>query len=447
MPWRAAAIALAGLLATALPSGAHQDQAAGLSAPTVVRTFLTVLCRLPEADALAWWTSQPLSEEELHAYLATSPEGQRVRDVRYAYLTTLGRDPADGDCGGLRAWADSPLDTGQIQRALAASPEGERVNEVRAAFRAALGRDPLGADNLNLRRWMATGLAGPELVEAVRQVRPLAGVHYFPWYLRTEQGWGNGNTLVRTQAVGRPAAGFYDSGDPAVIRRHIQQMEDAGFDFVVLNVPTQQPRLRANVDRFFEALTGRRLKAVLMLDDLYDASQAAKRQAIAETLDRYASHPNYLRRDGLPVLYLFATLVDFPTPGAQVHDVYWTRQYDQGKNTFNEHAFLLPQDVPFWAETPPPLVNGVVAVMPGYTDAHLSREAPMEHDRAGGDLYRRQWEHALAARPDTVLVYSWNEHFEETGIEPTDAWGDLYLGLTACYIAHLRAGATTAACP
>jgi hypothetical protein len=84
-------------------------------------------------------------------------------------------------------------------------------------------------------------------------------------------------------------------------------------------------------------------------------------------------------------------------------------------------------------------------VIPGYTDAGLGRAQSMVHERNNGQMYREQWQRALAVHPEVILVYSWNEYFERTAIEPTDAWGDQYLRLTACFIAQAHRG-TRATC-
>jgi hypothetical protein len=333
-----------------------------------------------------------------------------------------------------------------LRALLGASAEGQRAGEVRAAFRDILGRDPLGNDNAALRRWMATDLDGAAIRRRLSTMRPLVGVHYFPWYERTGDGWGNGATYVRAEE-GRPDAGYYDSGDPEVVRRHIRQMEDAGFDFVVVNLPLQQPRLLANTELFFRELSGHPMKAAVMIDGLYKADVESKRQAIEQIVERFTGLPEYFTLGGEPVVYLFASPADFTVPGVRLQNVYWTPHYEQGENTYNPHKFLNPEDLPFWSPTPQPLINGAVPVMPGYTDRHLDRDVSMEYDRKAGDLYREQWQRALQLRPETILVYSWNEHFEETAIEPTDRWGDLYLKLTRCYSALAHQGATGGSCP
>jgi hypothetical protein len=55
-------------------------------------------------------------------------------------------------------------------------------------------------------------------------------------------------------------------------------------------------------------------------------------------------------------------------------------------------------------------------------------------------MYHDQWQRALALRPELIIVYSWNEYFEQTAIEPTVVWGDRYLQWTTCYISHAHAG-------
>ena len=127
-------------------------------------------------------------------------------------------------------------------------------------------------------------------------------------------------------------------------------------------------------------------------------------------------------------------------PGVLLRNVYWSYRYDPGKNPFNGDLRLEPRDWPFWAPTPQPLANGLVPVIPGYTDAALGRQQSMVHERNNGQMYREQWQRALELHPEVVLVYSWNEYFERTAIEPTDAWGDQYLRLTACFIEHAHRG-------
>ncbi len=408
---------------------------------TVGRVFPSVTCRAPDAVAYATWIGAHLTDEQLRLKLDETAEGQRVRMVRQVYLSTVGRDPMRGDCAGLRDWVDSPNDINGVNAGVGASPEALRAAEVRAAFQEALGRDPAGDDNTSLRRWMATPLTGSEIAGRLRAQRPLIGVHYFPWYRPSPQGWGNGATVVRP-SEGRPNTGFYDSSDPAVVDQHIKQMEAAGFDFAIINLPPGQPQVTQNTSLFFERLQGHKLKAAVMLDGLFTYTSADKTRLVQDAVSRFTVSPSYLQVDGLPVIYLHASPVaDLQVPSVTLKNLYWTFTYAQGHNTFNQRGFLYPEEAPFWSTSPQQVINGVVPVIPGYTDKHLGRSFSMDHPRDNGALYKAQWERALALHPDTIMVYSWNEHFEETAIEPTDTWGDQYLRLTACYVALAQQGA------
>jgi hypothetical protein len=412
--------------------------------PVLLEASSEALCRPPrDADTVRWDTSTN-NKFELVAALKGTPEGMRVSAIRDIYLKVLGRNPLEGDCTGVRKWVDRTLALDQIERQIAASAEGQRVSEVRHVFVGALGRDPLGWDNATLRYWVDSGAPPEEIRTRIAAERRIVGVYYFTWYGYSERGWGNGATYIHAGAS-RPSLGWYDSTDRTVIDRHIDQMTTAGFDFVVVNVVADAPASWANARRFFERLEGRPLKAALMLDGLH-GDTAVKKDWVEKAEAEFTRHPNYFWYHQRPLLLLFSARMNFASPGTTLRNVYWTTSYGPGANTFNLGYILYPRDWPFWSASPQPLVNGVVPVIPGYADTHLGRSQPMEHPRNGGAMYHAQWQHALSLRPEIIIVYSWNEHFEQTAIEPTDAWGDRYVKWTACYIAKAHAGAATP-CP
>lgn len=258
---------------------------------------------------------------------------------------------------------------------------------------------------------------------------PLIGVYYFNWYRSKTEGWGNDSHVVGPEAT-MPALGWYASDDPTVIRAHLDQISAVGFDFVVLNVVAENPTIWENIRAVFREAEGRPIRLAIMLDGLYQASPAAKRAWVAHVLREYGDHPNYLRLQGRPLVLLYSARLDFAAPEATLRNVYWAPSYHQA----------LSEDWPFWDPTPQLMINGVVPVMPGYDDRSLGRERSMYYPRDEGQLYRDQWERALALRPRIITVYSWNEHFELTAIEPTERWGDLYLRLTRCFITRAKTG-------
>lgn len=57
-------------------------------------------------------------------------------------------------------------------------------------------------------------------------------------------------------------------------------------------------------------------------------------------------------------------------------------------------------------------------VNPGWSRSHNGLEiGKAEINRENGDLYRRLWLRALKAKPEMIVIASWNDHAEETGIE------------------------------
>ena len=60
--------------------------------------------------------------------------------------------------------------------------------------------------------------------------------------------------------------------------------------------------------------------------------------------------------------------------------------------------------------------------------------------RFGDETYRVLWQEAIAARPDYVLITSWNEWHEGSEIEPSVEYGSLFLDETARFARPFLSG-------
>jgi len=402
-------------------------------------TFMEVLCRPPSDRETVDLDSRPFEEAALAQQLDSSEEAARVRQFRGLYVESLRRDAAAGDCPQIRAWVERAASVDDASRALSGLPEARRVAAVRRTFIETLGRDPLEWDDAGLRRWVDSPFTLAEIRTRLLAQRPLVGVHYFAWYRLGHDGWGNDLTKV-SRGAPIPAVGSYDSSDTDVIATQIRQMEEAGIDFAIVHVIAGAPGTWANARTFVDRLSGHRLRAAVVLDGLYADDAATKRMWVEKVKAEFTGDSHYLQFHGEPLIMLYSAPLNFDVPGVVLRNVYWTDRYDPGRNTFNPNHRLEPRDWPFWAESPQPLVNGIVPVLPGYTDAALGRPRTIVHPRRDGEFYRTQWNRALSLHPELIVIYSWNEYFEQTAIEPTDAWGDRYLAMTVCYAAHARRG-------
>ena len=79
-----------------------------------------------------------------------------------------------------------------------------------------------------------------------------------------------------------------------------------------------------------------------------------------------------------------------------------------------------------------------LTVIPGYDDTKI-REPGLAVGRFSGEVYNVQWEAAISAAPDWVLITSWNEWPEGSQIEPSSEDGDRYLKLTAEHATRFKA--------
>ncbi len=82
-------------------------------------------------------------------------------------------------------------------------------------------------------------------------------------------------------------------------------------------------------------------------------------------------------------------------------------------------------------------VISCITIIPGYDDTKI-RKPGIKVERFDGELYRVQWEEAMKARPDWVLITSWNEWHEGSEIEPSKEYGDLYLKLTRRFAGEFK---------
>jgi glycosyl hydrolase family 99 len=189
---------------------------------------------------------------------------------------------------------------------------------------------------------------------------------------------------------------------------------------------------------------------------------------LADLVDRYGSHPAYLRVAGRPVILTYAASLLAPDAWADVI----ARLRSSGRNPlivgdFSRSVLLEPFDGEYQysnvfssgdvlfqldraeslrVRTFNLLRQGdrrrlwVASVTPGFDDSHLAdRKSPRIVDRAGGSVYDDQWSKAIDTGADWVAITSWNEWWENTEIEPGRRYGSNYLEQTRHWIERFKA--------
>ena len=208
-------------------------------------------------------------------------------------------------------------------------------------------------------------------------------------------------------------------------------------------------------------------KAGLRITIYYEAAKPrlsptpqATADDLLDILARYGGHPAWLRARNNPVVFVYSRAInELQLPGwarviAQVRRGYRrgvcfvgddlspaaAKVFDgiHSYNPASRIANLTSDEIRTWARSAYPKWVATagkrlscVTVIPGYDDTHLNRPGPRPTtDRQGGETYRVLWQEAIAARPDWVLITSWNEWHEGSEIEPSKENGDREMNAT-----------------
>lgn len=282
--------------------------------------------------------------------------------------------------------------------------------------------------------------------------------------------WFDENTWTPAKVPDFPAQP-YASRDRATMERHIAQAQGAGIDaFVVswygpwggVNNQTE-----SNFAALLDAAAARGFKLALDVEvtSPFAGDASSLVEMLRHALSVHANHPAYLRVDGRPVLFFWRQqrfgvgawqwIRDQVDPG---HSSIWIAEgVDMSyQAVFDGHHLYSvtwnpPTDVSYTANKFSRYVANarqhygsyrywVATVMPGYNDTRTGRGNAFARSREDGAYYVQTWQAAIASNPDWVVITSWNEWPEGTYIEPSQTYGDRYLGLTAEWAGRFKSG-------
>ena len=301
---------------------------------------------------------------------------------------------------------------------------------------------------------------------------------YYGWYGgpprdKTWVHWQGVNTAAGTiaNAPHYPASGPYSSLDTATIARHVAQAADNGITGLIASWWGREDRTNQQLTMLLKAATARKLKVTAYIE------QATSPDALVADIlyihQRHMHNAAWLRLNGKPVIFLFDRVlqtigldgwkaaqakVEKAAPGAIVFagtansldeiiarkplfDILhiYSLQFEASKHGDDDgwrQSFYEN-----WVKAQGGLKATTATVMPGFDDSHLpDREKPVTMERGDGSPYARLWQAAIAARPDWVLIVSFNEWHEGSEIEPSRQSGDRELVMTRGLSKIFRAG-------
>ena len=286
----------------------------------------------------------------------------------------------------------------------------------------------------------------------------MAWAFYFPWY--SEQDWSSRRNLKDVPA--RP----YDSRDPAAIARHIDQAQGVGIDGFIVSWSGPNSFTDEALQAMLPIAAQKDFAIAVRLETLDELGQPGALDRLTERLEAllsdYGPDPALMKVDGKPVVFVGdSSLTDIETWSA-VFDSLRAEGLDgfflgESANqdeldvfdslyTYRERDFASLAPFVFAVRPasryrhlfadPPRLVLKTATVQPGYDD-ELSAAPGEVHivDRGDGLSYRRTIDAMVYRDQEWILISTWNQFYENTHIEPSEAYGDRYLRLTAEMIA------------
>jgi Glycosyl hydrolase family 99 len=279
---------------------------------------------------------------------------------------------------------------------------------------------------------------------------------YYAWYDRKTWESGKVPDVPLTP---------YASANREAMARQIDQAQNAGIDAFVLNWwgkgnPTEK-NLKTLLD--VAAQKGFHVAADFDINSPFMGGVESYADNLRHLHTVHAAHSAYLRYQGRPVVFFYnvsrlpvstwQSLRDQVDPN---HTSLWIAEgtdlsYQSVFDGHHLYSVIWPNRIPP-SKTLPQWGNRVrkynqehntaklwiATVMPGYDDRKARPGSGFAQSRQGGEYYRQSWQAAIASKAQWVIINSFNEWPEGSYVEPSQAYGNLYLDLTGEWAARFK---------
>lgn len=311
------------------------------------------------------------------------------------------------------------------------------------------------------------------------------GAFYYPWYSSTTH-WNDGYS-------GNPSLGEYESKDSLVIRQHLQWAINHGIDFFMVSwfgkdsfedEALKNHISKAAIPDYFKFGILYETPHLVSLDEgAINLDDPAVTDQIITDLkylaNHYFDHPNFLKIDNKPVIYMYLTRLfsgdiiagmqnirnELTAANIEVYligdQVYWQDPEEENEkllmqqfdavSSYNMHASEPDIDIGFtqkvaasfeaWKrETAANQVEFIPSILVGYDDTKVRPTDDNPVISRSPAKFEAQSEMALNYLSDKniVLITTFNEWHETTQLEPDLSYDDIYLEIIRLTIANHR---------
>jgi len=302
--------------------------------------------------------------------------------------------------------------------------------------------------------------------------RTKLGAHYFPWYRigKSPLHWNENDEF--STVTDMPIGGPYSSKNTSIIEKHIREAINSGINFFVINLQLDfrglnEAELEAT-RRLFEIVEKMNypIKLSILLAIHCEDIELIK-ESIGYLKMNFMPRSSYQRHKKRPLLWYF---LNDSFQGTLYQDYKELKRLSHGihslatgalsynkfiprllRDFFSGWCFYSPLEVgqknswdSLWRDsynffTEEEKIN-IFTISPGFDDSKLrSAERKLKKyrriSRRGLKTYELMQEVALDLKPppDYVIITSFNEFHENTHIEPSEKFGDLYLKSTKAF--------------
>jgi hypothetical protein len=257
----------------------------------------------------------------------------------------------------------------------------------------------------------------------------------------------------------------YDSADPQTIASQIDQAKSAGIDGFIASWWGPGDQTDKNLKTLLDVARQKNFKVFIYFETLQATGPLSADDIykwLAYAIPTYRDAPAYMKWDGKPVIAFYNSGL---VPLTTWKDVF-ARLHAQGLDVaalamgldaanldvfdgYHTYADVAISDLPqAFAQASRaayfyPLLAGqpsspaprlwAATIQPGYDERLIPGRAGLVVDRQNGDYYRATFQAAEASSPDWIFITTWNEWWENSYIEPGQAYGDQYLKLTRAF--------------
>jgi hypothetical protein len=286
------------------------------------------------------------------------------------------------------------------------------------------------------------------------------GVYVYPWYCSKK--WSEASIPYH------PVYGLYRSDDPAIIASQFTVLVSAGLDYIVFELVSVDDWSfeisKRSIEQWLALCRKENIPWSFLLDPKASAPNAPPSDQLASIIRLIDFLGDLNWCDGLvegpssrPLLLVFqpypavaracnerysdkfelrypAYLPHWGYVDSKVRFPTWEPFLDEVRNkqtTLSEYFSSLGF-ICFWqGATRASTLGGFGSVIPGYNDRLLGRDPQgvPTVPRNNGETMINQFRSAAREGAQHILVYSWNEYFEGTNIEPTVEFGERYVDL------------------